>query len=113
MVVRVVCAWRAVMAILSPTRALSSVDFPALGRPTIDTKPARWLTALRQPATESAHERCELLRRGAHCRRAPQYGCRLAPQSRQPAERDPAIRRPARRRWSIPCRFPDGNSADP
>ena len=38
---RVVCATGEVMAIFSPMQALSSVDFPALGRPTSATKPER------------------------------------------------------------------------
>src|SRR5580704_4613790 len=37
--VRVVCGLSATMATFCPTRAFSSVDFPALGRPTSDTKP--------------------------------------------------------------------------
>src|SRR5262245_21958612 len=43
---RVVCGLRDVMLIFCPTSALSSVDLPALGRPTIATKPPRcsiWL----------------------------------------------------------------------
>src|ERR1700674_2043895 len=39
MEVRVVCGLSATMAIFAPTRALSSVDLPALGRPNIDTNP--------------------------------------------------------------------------
>src|SRR5258708_312709 len=34
-----VCGFDEVMATLPPTSALSSVDLPALGRPTIETKP--------------------------------------------------------------------------
>src|SRR5579864_6277874 len=41
MVVRVVCGLSATMAIFAPTRAFSSVDFPALGRPRMETKPDR------------------------------------------------------------------------
>jgi hypothetical protein len=38
---RVVCALREVMLIFWPTRALSSVDLPTLGRPTMATRPQR------------------------------------------------------------------------
>src|SRR3981189_2331581 len=38
---RVVCGLGVTIAAFWPTRRLSSVDFPALGRPTIATKPAR------------------------------------------------------------------------
>ena len=41
---RVVCGLLEVIATFSPTTALISVDLPALGRPTIDTNPDRWLT---------------------------------------------------------------------
>src|SRR6476660_8774974 len=109
MVVRVVCAWRAVMATFSPTSALSSVDLPALGRPTIDTKPARCFTLPRQPETEWERGRCELLLPGAHCQRGLQCGCHVAPRSRRLAERGPAIRLLVLRQWSIPCRFRDGS----
>src|SRR5579864_4088151 len=36
---RVVCGLGETIATLRPTRVLTSVDFPALGRPTIATKP--------------------------------------------------------------------------
>src|ERR1700751_2058049 len=36
---RVVCGFGETMATLRPTRVLTSVDLPALGRPTIATKP--------------------------------------------------------------------------
>ena len=39
---RVVCALREVMLIFWPTRALSRVDLPTLGLPTIAIKPQRW-----------------------------------------------------------------------
>src|SRR5215470_11923205 len=39
---RVVCGLEATMATFWPTRRFSSVDFPALGRPTTAAKPARW-----------------------------------------------------------------------
>src|ERR1700687_1162563 len=39
--VRVVCGRGATMASLVPSSAFSSVDFPALGRPRIETNPAR------------------------------------------------------------------------
>src|SRR6476646_1786997 len=39
MFMRVVCGFSVTMAIFSPTRALSSVLLPALGRPKIETKP--------------------------------------------------------------------------
>ena len=42
---RVVCGLSEVIATLAPTMALSSVDFPALGRPTKQAKPERWVTA--------------------------------------------------------------------
>src|SRR5699024_12190742 len=42
MVWRVVWGLLEVMATLSPTRALVSVDFPALGRPTRQANPARY-----------------------------------------------------------------------
>jgi len=35
--VRVVCGLSETMAIFSPTTRLRSVDFPALGRPTMET----------------------------------------------------------------------------
>src|SRR5262245_35443314 len=38
---RVVCALREVMLIFWPTSALSSVDLPTFGRPTIATRPQR------------------------------------------------------------------------
>jgi hypothetical protein len=38
---RVVCALREVMLIFCPTSALSSVDLPTLGRPTMATRPQR------------------------------------------------------------------------
>src|SRR5437764_1153358 len=38
---RVVCGFRVTMASFSPTRAFSSVDLPALGRPMIETNPER------------------------------------------------------------------------
>ena len=38
---RVVCALREVMLIFCPTRALSSVDLPTLGRPTMAIRPQR------------------------------------------------------------------------
>src|SRR5215813_5367879 len=41
MEVRVVCGLSATMATFCPTSALSRVDLPALGRPTIETKPDR------------------------------------------------------------------------
>src|SRR5271169_2104721 len=41
MVVRVVCGLSATIAIFEPTRAFRSVDFPALGRPRMETKPER------------------------------------------------------------------------
>src|SRR5260370_23743110 len=40
---RVVCGLDVTIAIFCPTRLFSSVDFPALGRPTMATKPARKL----------------------------------------------------------------------
>src|SRR6266851_5132342 len=40
---RVVCGLDVTMAIFCPTRWFSSVDFPALGRPTMAAKPARKL----------------------------------------------------------------------
>ena len=40
MVCRVVCGLAEVMATFLPTRALVSVDFPALGRPTRTENPA-------------------------------------------------------------------------
>ena len=39
--VRVVCGLSATMATFWPTRAFSSVDLPAFGRPMIETKPER------------------------------------------------------------------------
>src|ERR1051326_2865640 len=39
MEVRVVCGLSATMATFCPTRAFSSVDFPAFGKPTSDTNP--------------------------------------------------------------------------
>ena len=39
---RVVCALREVMLIFCPTRALSKVDLPTLGLPTIAIRPQRW-----------------------------------------------------------------------
>lgn len=39
---RVVCGFGLVMAIFSPTRAFVRVDLPTFGRPTKDTKPARY-----------------------------------------------------------------------
>ncbi len=41
-VCRVVCGFEEVMATFCPTRALVSVDFPALGRPTRQAKPAAY-----------------------------------------------------------------------
>src|SRR5271157_6037857 len=41
MVVRVVWGLSATIAIFEPTSAFSSVDFPALGRPRMETKPER------------------------------------------------------------------------
>src|ERR1700674_59186 len=41
MEVRVVCGLSATMATFCPTRALSKVDLPALGRPTRETNPER------------------------------------------------------------------------
>src|SRR5262245_2122223 len=38
---RVVCGLSETIATFSPTRRLTSVDFPTLGRPTTDTSPAR------------------------------------------------------------------------
>src|SRR5579862_2364004 len=38
---RVVCGLRVTIASFSPTRAFSSVDLPALGRPMMETKPER------------------------------------------------------------------------
>src|SRR5271166_5545368 len=38
---RVVCGLRVTMASFSPTSALSRVDFPALGRPMMETNPER------------------------------------------------------------------------
>src|SRR5579862_2384302 len=38
---RVVCGLRVTIATFSPTRAFSSVDLPALGRPMMETKPLR------------------------------------------------------------------------
>src|SRR5271166_778252 len=38
---RVVCGLRVTMASFSPTSALSNVDFPAFGRPMIETNPER------------------------------------------------------------------------
>src|SRR5271157_2702688 len=38
---RVVCGLRVTMASFSPTSAFSSVDFPALGRPMMETNPER------------------------------------------------------------------------
>jgi hypothetical protein len=38
---RVVCALREVMLIFCPTNALSKVDLPTLGLPTMATKPHR------------------------------------------------------------------------
>src|SRR6516225_3690937 len=38
---RVVCGFRVTIATFSPTSALSRVDFPALGRPMIETNPER------------------------------------------------------------------------
>ena len=38
---RVVCALREVMLIFWPTKALSRVDLPTLGLPTMATKPQR------------------------------------------------------------------------
>src|ERR1017187_5447788 len=38
---RVVCGLRVTMASFSPTSALSKVDFPALGRPMMETNPDR------------------------------------------------------------------------
>src|SRR5260370_18555939 len=40
---RVVCGLDVTIAIFCPTRLFRSVDFPALGRPTMATKPARKL----------------------------------------------------------------------
>ena len=39
---RVVCALREVMLIFCPTSALSSVDLPTLGLPTMAMEPHRW-----------------------------------------------------------------------
>ena len=39
---RVVCALREVMLIFWPTKALSKVDFPTLGLPTMAIRPQRW-----------------------------------------------------------------------
>src|ERR1700693_848773 len=39
MAVRVVCGFSETIASLPPTKAFNSVDFPALGRPRIETKP--------------------------------------------------------------------------
>src|SRR5215471_16164082 len=39
--VRVVCGFSVTMAIFSPTNAFSSVLFPALGRPMMETNPER------------------------------------------------------------------------
>jgi hypothetical protein len=41
MACRVVCGFEEVMAILPPTMAFVSVDFPVLGRPTKQAKPER------------------------------------------------------------------------
>src|SRR5690242_8544378 len=41
MEVRVVCGLSATIAIFAPASAFSSVDLPALGRPSIETKPDR------------------------------------------------------------------------
>src|SRR5271157_3119901 len=38
---RVVCGLRVTMASFSPTSAFSNVDFPALGRPMMETNPER------------------------------------------------------------------------
>ena len=38
---RVVCGLRVTIASFSPTSALSSVDFPAFGRPMMETNPER------------------------------------------------------------------------
>ena len=49
---RVVCATGLVMASFSPMMALSSVDLPALGRPTSATKPlvkGAFLSVMRAP----------------------------------------------------------------
>src|SRR5262249_40606466 len=47
--VRVVCGLLETIATFSPRNALSSVDFPAFGRPRIETKPARCLGLLTRP----------------------------------------------------------------
>ena len=49
---RVVWGLSEVMAILLPTKAFSSVDLPALGRPTKQANPERWspAPAFRSPA---------------------------------------------------------------
>ena len=39
---RVVCALREVMLTFWPTSALSRVDLPTLGRPTMAIRPQRW-----------------------------------------------------------------------
>src|SRR6266516_1831167 len=48
---RVVCGLGVTMATLAPTSALSSVDLPTFGRPTMAAYPARWaIAALRRAA---------------------------------------------------------------
>src|SRR5512134_2915742 len=58
MQVRVVCGLLAVIASFCPSSALSSVDFPTLGRPTIAARPARAGSWLRAPPFGLRSVRC-------------------------------------------------------
>jgi hypothetical protein len=55
---RVVCALLLVMLIFCPTRALSSVLLPTLGRPTMATRPQRcglaWVLGLAELESQSS-----------------------------------------------------------
>ena len=82
---RVVCGLSEVMAILLPTSALSSVDFPALGRPTKQAKPDRCAAApvARRGLPVGLHSRAVPRRRRRRRRRtAPASPDRAAPPRR-------------------------------
>src|SRR5689334_456348 len=64
--VRVVCGRGATMASLVPSSAFSSVDFPALGRPRIETNPARYFTASLSSGLGHAHFFDAQMVRGQH-----------------------------------------------
>jgi hypothetical protein len=58
---RVVCALREVMLIFCPTSALSSVDLPTLGLPTMAITPQRWPAGTASGAARAASMAFEVI----------------------------------------------------